>query len=114
MVKCFNGDGNTFSTHLQEKIPSFIIIPHFTQFVGYVRVSGVSCTYCINMVCICHDANSTAAAVHEGDHCPLVGLWAVTLSRLQAFIPIETTTDVNLWGNRKALSHLTLFVGFNW
>lgn len=74
-----------------------------------MSVSSVSCTYCIDMVCICNDANSTAPSGHRGDHCPLVGLWAVIFTGLQALVPIETTTNVNLGRTGGALSYLTLF-----
>lgn len=68
-------------------------------------VSSVSCTYCIDLFFKRDDANSTAPGHHGGDHRPLVGLWIVTLSRLQALKPVETTTDINLWRKGATVIH---------
>lgn len=70
---------------------------------------GHAGTYCKNIVFIGNYTNSAPPDAHGGYHCPLVGLWAVKLTRLEAHLPIKTTKNVNLRGAKRQFINLALF-----
>lgn len=60
------------------------------------------------MVCVGSHAYSTAQGAHGGDHFPLVGLWAVIFTSLEALLSIEATTNVNLGRTEGPLSNFVV------
>ena len=60
---------------------------------------------CVYMVSIRNHSYATSAVAHRRNHRPLVGVWVVCLSVVQAFLAIESTTYINFtWYKRNKMT----------